>query len=44
MALKFVYKIPYRHADAWPSGCLVQPLGRVRARAKLELKYKFVNL
>ena len=26
-----VYKIPYRRARAWPS---VQPLGRVRARAK----------
>ena len=29
-----VYKIPYRRARAWPSGCIVQPLGRVRARAK----------
>ena len=28
-----VYKIPYRRARAWPSG-FVQPLGRVRARAK----------
>ena len=25
-----VYKIPYRRARAWPSGCI----GRVRARAK----------
>ena len=31
----FVYKIPYRRARAWPSGCIVQPLGRVRARAKV---------
>ena len=30
-----VYKIPYRRARAWPSGCIGQvPLGRVRARAK----------
>ena len=27
---KFVYKIPYRRALAWPSGCI----GQVRARAK----------
>ena len=30
-----VYKIPYRRARAWPTGCIVQPLGRVRARAKV---------
>ena len=30
----FVYKITYRRARAWPSGCFVLPLGRVRARAK----------
>ena len=31
-----VYKIPYRRAHAWSIGCIgfVQPLGRVRARAK----------
>ena len=28
---RVVYKIPYRRARAWP----VQPLGRVRARAKV---------
>ena len=27
----FVYKIPYRRARAWPSGCI----GRVRERAKV---------
>ena len=34
VASKVVYKTPYRRARAWPSGCIVQPLGRVRARAK----------
>ena len=29
-----VYKIPYRRARAWPSGCIVQPLGRVRRASK----------
>ena len=28
-----VYKIPYRRARAWPSGC-AQPLGRVRRASK----------
>ena len=31
---KIVYKIPYRRARAWPSGCIVQPLGRVRRASK----------
>ena len=31
---KLVYKIPYRRARAWPSGCIVQPLGRVRRASK----------
>ena len=36
--LSFVYKIPYRRARAWPSGCI----SRVRARAKVSciLVYK----
>ena len=35
-----VYKIPYRRARAWPSGCI----GRVRARAKVSCIQRSIQI